>query len=64
MSFENLNLNAAILKAIAETGYTEPTPIQAQAIPEIMAGNDLMASSQTVWPRLPHCPAKARACWY
>jgi len=47
MSFENLNLNAAILKAIADTGYTEPTPIQAQAIPEIMAGNDLMASSQT-----------------
>ncbi|MFZ5523899.1 MAG: DEAD/DEAH box helicase [Pseudomonadota bacterium] len=47
MSFENLNLNAAILKAIADTGYTEPTPIQAQAIPEIMAGRDLMASSQT-----------------
>jgi superfamily II DNA/RNA helicase len=47
MSFENLNLNAAILKAIADTGYTEPTPIQAQAIPEIMAGHDLMASSQT-----------------
>jgi superfamily II DNA/RNA helicase len=47
MSFENLNLNAAILKAISETGYTEPTPIQAQAIPEIMAGHDLMASSQT-----------------
>ncbi|MCR4299571.1 MAG: DEAD/DEAH box helicase [Gallionella sp.] len=47
MSFENLNLNAAILKAIAETGYTEPTPVQAQAIPEIMAGHDLMASSQT-----------------
>jgi len=47
MSFENLNLNTAILKAIADTGYTEPTPIQAQAIPEIMAGNDLMASSQT-----------------
>jgi len=47
MSFENLNLNSAILKAIAETGYTEPTPIQAQAIPEIMAGHDLMASSQT-----------------
>jgi superfamily II DNA/RNA helicase len=47
MSFENLNLNTAILKAIADTGYTEPTPIQAQAIPMIMAGNDLMASSQT-----------------
>jgi len=47
MSFENLNLNAAILKAVADTGYTEPTPIQAQAIPEIMAGHDLMASAQT-----------------
>ena len=47
MSFEELNLNAVILKAIAETGYTKPTPIQAQAIPEIMAGHDLMASSQT-----------------
>ncbi|MBI3479920.1 MAG: DEAD/DEAH box helicase [Nitrosomonadales bacterium] len=47
MSFEDLNLNAAILKAIAETGYTVPTAIQAQAIPEIMACHDLMASSQT-----------------
>ena len=47
MSFENLNLNSVILKAIADTGYTEPTAIQAQAIPEIMDGNDLMASSQT-----------------
>ncbi len=47
MSFASLNLNANILKAIADTGYTEPTPIQAQAIPEILAGRDLMASSQT-----------------
>jgi superfamily II DNA/RNA helicase len=47
MSFESLNLNAAILKAIADSGYTEPTPIQAQAIPEIIDGNDLMASAQT-----------------
>ena len=47
MSFENLNLNPLILKAIAESGYTEATPIQAQAIPEIIAGNDLMASAQT-----------------
>jgi len=47
MSFENLKLNAVILKAIAETGYTEPTPIQAQAIPEIIDGHDLMASAQT-----------------
>lgn len=47
MSFESLNLNAAILKAVAETGYTEPTAVQTQVIPEIMAGHDLMASSQT-----------------
>lgn len=47
MSFENLNLNPLILKAIAESGYTEATPIQAQAIPEIIAGHDLMASAQT-----------------
>lgn len=47
MSFEDLKLNAAILKAVADTGYTEPTAIQAQAIPEILAGHDLMASAQT-----------------
>ncbi|MDX8379013.1 MAG: DEAD/DEAH box helicase [Gallionella sp.] len=47
MSFEDLNLNPIILKAIAESGYTVPTPIQAQAIPEVLAGNDLMASAQT-----------------
>ncbi len=47
MSFEDLKLNANILKAVADTGYTEPTAIQAQAIPEILAGHDLMASAQT-----------------
>ncbi len=47
MSFEKLNLNPIILKAIVESGYTEPTPIQAQAIPEILAGKDVMASAQT-----------------
>src|SRR5690606_32702917 len=47
MSFENLNLNPAILRAIEESGYTTATPIQAQAIPEILAGHDLMASAQT-----------------
>ena len=47
MSFANLNLHPAILRAIEESGYTEPTPIQAQAIPEVMAGHDLMASAQT-----------------
>lgn len=47
MSFENLNLHPAILRAIEESGYTNPTPIQAQAIPEILAGQDVMASAQT-----------------
>lgn len=47
VSFENLNLHPAIIKAINELGYTQPTPIQQQAIPELIAGHDLMASAQT-----------------
>ena len=47
MSFESLNLHPTILRAIEEAGYTTPTPIQAQAIPEVLAGRDLMASAQT-----------------
>ncbi len=47
MSFESLNLHPLILKSIVESGYTEPTAIQAQAIPEAVAGHDLMASAQT-----------------
>ncbi len=47
MSFENLNLHPLILKAIVDSGYTEPTPIQEQAIPELLAGYDIMASAQT-----------------
>ena len=47
MSFENLNLHPHILKAIVHLGYTTPTPIQKQAIPELLAGHDIMASAQT-----------------
>ncbi len=47
MSFENLNLHPSIIKAINEAGYTTPTPIQEQAIPELLAGYDVMASAQT-----------------
>ncbi|MGD9788594.1 MAG: DEAD/DEAH box helicase [Sulfuricellaceae bacterium] len=47
MTFAELNLHPAILKALTECGYNEPTPIQAQAIPEALAGRDLMASAQT-----------------
>jgi ATP-dependent RNA helicase RhlE len=47
MTFETLGLNAALLRAIAEQGYTEPTPIQQQAIPAILDGKDILAGAQT-----------------
>lgn len=47
MSFSNFGLLPALLKAIEEQGYSTPTPIQMQAIPFIMEGNDLLAGSQT-----------------
>lgn len=47
MSFENLGLSAALLRAVSDTGYTTPTPIQAKAIPAILAGRDVMAAAQT-----------------
>ncbi|MCX8964592.1 ATP-dependent RNA helicase RhlE [Erwinia psidii] len=47
MSFDSLGLNADILRAVAEQGYNQPTPIQRQAIPVVLAGRDLMASAQT-----------------
>lgn len=47
MSFKNLNLNQKILRSIEEEGYTQPTPIQSKAIPEILAGKDLLACAQT-----------------
>jgi ATP-dependent RNA helicase RhlE len=47
MQFTELGLRAEILRAIAEEGYTEPTPIQAKAIPVVLLGRDLMAAAQT-----------------
>jgi len=47
MKFEELNLAPAIQKAVAEQGYETPTPIQAQAIPAVLAGHDLLAGAQT-----------------
>jgi len=47
ITFASLGLNASIVKAVEESGYTSPTPIQAEAIPEVLAGHDLMASAQT-----------------
>jgi superfamily II DNA/RNA helicase len=46
-TFATLGLHPSILKAVEESGYTVPTPIQAEAIPTVMAGHDLMASAQT-----------------
>jgi ATP-dependent RNA helicase RhlE len=47
MSFQSLGLSAELLRAIAEQGYSEPTPIQTQAIPVILEGHDILAGAQT-----------------
>ena len=47
MSFDTLGLAPEFLRAIADKGYTEPTPIQAEAIPLVLAGRDLMGGAQT-----------------
>ena len=46
-NFADLGLADSLLRAIAETGYTAPTPIQAQAIPQVLKGGDLLAAAQT-----------------
>jgi ATP-dependent RNA helicase RhlE len=47
MSFQSLGLAPEFLRAVADQGYTEPTPVQADAIPLVLAGRDLMAGAQT-----------------
>ena len=47
MSFASLNLSPELLRAVVDQGYTEATPIQAQAIPAILAGKDIMGCAQT-----------------
>ena len=47
MSFTELGLSDAIVRAVTEQGYTEPTPIQRQAIPAVLGGGDLLAGAQT-----------------
>ncbi|SCK29130.1 DEAD/DEAH box helicase [Vogesella sp. LIG4] len=46
-NFAALGLAEPILRAVADTGYTQPTPIQAQAIPQVLQGGDLLAAAQT-----------------
>ncbi|HET8898363.1 MAG TPA: DEAD/DEAH box helicase [Rhodanobacteraceae bacterium] len=47
MTFETLGLSSALLRALQAQGYNEPTPIQAAAIPEVLAGHDVLAAAQT-----------------
>ncbi|MCL4129616.1 UNVERIFIED_CONTAM: hypothetical protein GTU68_007151 [Idotea baltica] len=47
MTFKDLGLSSAILKAVEEKGYTKPSPIQEKAIPPILEGKDILASAQT-----------------
>ncbi|HIK45236.1 MAG TPA: DEAD/DEAH box helicase [Leptolyngbyaceae cyanobacterium M65_K2018_010] len=47
MTFSTLGLSTGLLRAVADQGYTEPTPIQQQAIPVVLQGQDLLASAQT-----------------
>ena len=56
MSFETLGLGPKLLQSIEESGYTEPTPIQKEAIPQILEGHDLTGIAQTGTGRPPHSP--------
>ena len=47
MSFDTLGLSAELLRAVADQGYSEPTPVQSQAIPIILQGKDILAGAQT-----------------
>ncbi|MGE0154174.1 MAG: DEAD/DEAH box helicase [Reyranellaceae bacterium] len=47
MTFEELGLSPAVLQAVSDAGYTTPTPIQAQAIPHVLTGRDVLGCAQT-----------------
>jgi superfamily II DNA/RNA helicase len=47
MSFDDLGLGADVLRAVADAGYKEPTPIQRQAIPYVLSGRDVLGCAQT-----------------
>ncbi len=47
MSFSDLGLSEKVLAAVTEAGYTQPTPIQEQAIPQVMEGRDVVGVAQT-----------------
>ena len=47
MTFDTLGLSADLLRTVAEEGYDTPTPVQAAAIPHVLAGRDVLAAAQT-----------------
>jgi ATP-dependent RNA helicase RhlE len=47
LTFDNLGLSADLIRTVDEEGYLEPTPVQAEAIPLILAGRDILAAAQT-----------------
>jgi ATP-dependent RNA helicase RhlE len=47
MTFSSLGLSAELLRSVTDQGYDEPTPVQAQAIPVVLQGRDLLAAAQT-----------------
>ena len=47
MTFDSLGLSADLLRTVAEEGYETPTPVQASAIPQVLAGRDVLAAAQT-----------------
>src|SRR4051812_37653379 len=47
LTFDNLGLSADLLRTVAEEGYEQPTPVQAEAIPLVLAGRDVLAAAQT-----------------
>ncbi|HSR64689.1 MAG TPA: DEAD/DEAH box helicase, partial [Xanthomonadaceae bacterium] len=47
MTFESLGLSPALLRALADAGYATPTPIQAEAIPLVLDGHDVLGGAQT-----------------
>ncbi|MFY7963180.1 MAG: DEAD/DEAH box helicase, partial [Elsteraceae bacterium] len=47
MPFSDLGLSAEVVRAVTDAGYSDPTPIQAQAIPTVLAGRDVLGCAQT-----------------
>lgn len=54
MKFEELNIDERILRAVEDMGFEEASPIQANAIPAVLEGRDVVGQAQTVPVKLPH----------